>query len=104
MGTSMTPASSVTPDQFALDDGQSQCFHSVRGANSTNGQNRTVLGVRFPNRKLDGSPDVQPRLSPDGVIHTRREHLNVVAVEGPLPNGTLLTVQHFHVVGSPAMF
>ena len=32
------------------------------------------------------------------------KHLNVVAVEGPFRMGRLLTVQHFHVVGSPAMF
>jgi hypothetical protein len=108
---------SSVPSEEALaagDDRRPQCFHSALAGGSRAGigartaasspKDLAGAGVRFPNRKLDGSPDSQPRKSPQGVFHYRREHFNVAQVEGTLPNGTMLRAGHFHAVGSPAMF
>ena len=84
----------------STDSSQSNCYQIVgNGSRKEDGQ-----GIRFPNRKLDGSPDFSMRNISELALVSRRKHLNVASIEGDLPNGTTFLAGYFHVVGSPAMF
>ena len=92
-------SSSPTSDSTA-DSSQQKCFQvASKGASEEKKE-----GIRFSNRKLDGSPNEAAQKISDAVLASRRRHLNVASIEADLPNGTSFYAGHFHVVGSPAMF